>query len=369
MRWLRFAAVIGLAVVAGSSSAQQSIARATLASAFDLDGEAADADQIVTVATFADSTTFTIAAQPDSCRLVDITVVDANSSIAAGVLTVTGTGCLGDAKVCTFTAAAGGSGVKTLVCSDGEGAYMAAVTSVISGALTGEGGAGDTLAVGYASDSVNGWAMYGKKNPTGPNGELSVDPFGYFDVGHPVTTSGVASTTLAGVNGASDALALVSVGDLIILQTGGTSYERKITAKASADSITLSSAVTIPSAGVGYRFKKAYFSTNPAHLLAVPVSGYRSAMFTWSVDANANTGGVITLLECTSDRVEFPAAIRWVQLDTDTIASGAAQASTSESISLEALPYSYCRFGFSFGDGDDADASPEDLNLAVDLMR
>jgi hypothetical protein len=371
MRWLRFAAVIGLAVVAGSSSAQQSIARATLASAFDLDGEAADADQIVTAANgdLTDAKTFTLTADPDVCRLVDATVTDANSSISAGVLTVVGVGCLSDAKSCTFTFAAGGSGVKTLTCADGQGAYFSDVTSVTTDTLTGEGGAGvDLMTLGYTSGSVNGWAMYGKKNPTGPNGELSVDPFGYFDVSRPVTTSAVSSATLTGVNGGDDALDAVAVGDLIILQTAGTSYERKVTAKASADSITLSSAVTIPAAGVAYRYKKAYFSTNPAHLLAVPVSGYRSAKFTWSVDANANTGGVITLFECTSERVEFPTA-HWEALNTTTVASGAAQVDVSEAVSLEALPYTFCRFGFRIGTGDDADAAAEDIGLTVDLLR
>jgi len=127
-----------LALVPVVAQAQVEIQRATLMSAFDLDGEAADADQVVTTANgdLLDAKTFTITAQPDACRLIDMTVTDANSSLTAGVITVTGTGCLGEARVCTFTFAAGGSGIKSFTCSDGEGAYYAAITTIITGALT-----------------------------------------------------------------------------------------------------------------------------------------------------------------------------------------------------------------------------------------
>ena len=362
-----FAVLVALSV-AQLGHAQVSLARATLATAWDLDGEETDDNQIVTVIALTDAATFTIAADPDVCRLVDITVTDANSSISAGVLTVAGLGCLNETRSCSFTFAAGGSGVKTLTCTDGQGAYFSDVTSASTGTLTGEG-AGDEVIIGYTSNSVNGWGMYGKINPPGPNGERSVDPFGYFDVQWPITTSAVSSTTVTGVNGAHDAFAAVSVGDLLVIQTGGTSYERKVTAKASADSITVHSAVTIPAAGVPFRYRKFYFSTNPVHVLAVPTSGYRSALFTWSVDANASTGGVVTLFECTQERAEFPTADRWVDLSTATTATGTSTADTSESVNLELLPYTYCRFGFRFGTGDDNDAAPDDVNLSVTLMR
>jgi hypothetical protein len=105
----KYVGVIAALLLSVASVHAQDVQRVPLAIAWDMDGEAADDDQIVAVATFADSTTFTLAAQPDTCRLVDITVTDADSSITAGVLTVTGTDCWGDALVCTFTAAAGGT--------------------------------------------------------------------------------------------------------------------------------------------------------------------------------------------------------------------------------------------------------------------
>jgi hypothetical protein len=347
------------------------VSRATLATAWDLDGEAADADQVVTAANgdLLDSKTFTITAQPDTCRLVDMTVTDADSSITAGAITLVGTGCLGEARTCSFTFAAGGSGVKSFVCTDGHLAYFSAISSITTGVLTGEGGAGvDLCTIGYTSNSVNGWPMYGRVSNVDGASTRSVDPFGYFDVPVRVTTSGAASTTLAAVTASSEPFANVAVGDLIILQFGGKSYERKVTARASADSITLSSAVTIPAAGQPFRYKKFYFSTNPGDLLYIPVHGFRTALIDWSVDANANTGGVVMLLECTQERVEFPAA-RWVQVQTTTVASAGTQANTSESIDLSLLPYSHCRIGFRFGSGDDADVAAEDINASFTLFK
>jgi len=97
----------------------------TVMSAFDLDGEAADPDQVVTAANgvIVDSTpAYVITAQPDVCRLLDLTISD--TDMTAGTITVTGTGCLGEARVCTFTAWTAGDddGVKSLVCTDGQGA-------------------------------------------------------------------------------------------------------------------------------------------------------------------------------------------------------------------------------------------------------
>jgi hypothetical protein len=351
------------------------IDRLILASAWDMDGEAADADQVITATALVDNGTsvadanWTILAQPDTCRLVNLTIVDTN--LNSGTITVTGTGCLGEAKSCAFAFTAGDdTGVKTLTCTDGQGAYLSNVATVTTGTMTGE--SDETFALGYAGvNSVNGWPMYGKL--VGPNaaGEFRVDPFGRFDVPLLITTSGSLSTTVTDVNGADDAFARVSAGDLLIVRVNGIEFQRKITAKASADSITINSpGLNIPATGVTYQFKKFYFSTNPADQMIVPVSGYKYATFLWSVDANADTGGIVTLLECTMETPDFPTA-GWATIaqTTSTVNSGATQAETYESIDLGLRPWSYCRFGFKFGTGDDADAADEDINLSVVLVK
>ena len=353
---------------------QTIIHRATLMYAFDLDGEAADADQIVTAANgdLIDAQTFTITAQPDACRLIDMTVTDANSSISAGAVAVVGTDCFGRSITATFTFASGGSGVKTLDVAtastwDTE-AYFATITSVTTGTLTGEGGAGvDFMTLGYTSNSVNGWAVYGK-SATDAYLAHKVDVFGFYEVPKLVTTSGSMATTVAGLVGADDPFELVSVGDLIIIRSGDRTYERKVTARASADSITVNAPVLIPEAGTGFRYKKAFYSPNPDDDLSFSVNGYKTLMLVWSVDANANTGGVITSLQCSYFGPEYPDG-PWVELTTTTVASGGTQADTTESVDLTALPYSRCRFGVRFGTGDDADGAAENINASIVLVR
>ena len=360
-----------LALIPLVGDAQTRVDRTTLFVAFDLDGEAADPDQIVTAANgdLLDSTNFVLTADPDVCRLVDMTVTDANSTISAGALTVVGTGCFGEGRTCSFTFASGGSGVKVLTCTDGEGAYFKTVTSVTTGVLTGEGGAGvDFMSLGYTSNSVNGWAINGRIKPTGPNGEQGVDPWGNFEVPKKVTTAGAASTTLAGVVATDDPFDRVSVGDTLILNVSGYVYERSVTAKASADSITLDQTVTVPAAGVTFRYKKLYYSTNPADDMSFGVVNYKALMLLWSVDANVNTGGVVTSFQCTYDYANNPGAL-WTVVDTATTNSGATQVPLPVSINLALFPYNRCRFGLRFGTGDDADAANEDINASIVLTQ
>ena len=360
-----------LVPLVGHAQPPTTVVRTTLFHAYDLDGEAADADQVVTGANgdLTDSKTFTLTADPDVCRLVDMTVTDANSSLSAGVLTVVGTGCLGEARTCTFTFAAGGSGVKTLTCTDGEGAYFKTITSVTTGVLTGEGGAGvDLMTLGYTSNSVNGWAITGKLTAIGANGEQGIDAWGTYEVAKKITTSGASSTTVAGVNGSDDVYELVGVGDILIISMTGSVYERSVTARASADSITVDQAINIPAAGVTFKFKKLWFSTNPADDMSFSVHGYSALNLQWGVDANANTGGVVTNFQCNYASAQNPDN-PWTQLDTTTVASGATQDPTTESVNLMLLPFNRCRFGLSFGTGDDADGAPEDVNASIALVR
>lgn len=368
MRRLLAFVIVGLFPIVGHAQVQQ-IQRATLMSAYDLDGEAADADQVIVATALVDNGTsvagvnWTIVAQPDTCRLLDVTIVD--TDLTVGDLAVAGTGCLGEAKSCSYNFTAGDdTGVKSLSCSDKQGAYFKTVATVTTGAMTGE--SDETFALGYTSNSVNGWAMYGKRMQMGLF--AGVDPFGYYDVARPVTTAGTIYTIVVGVNGADDPFAGLAVGDLLIFEVGGQSYERKITTYTSADQVTINQEINIPTAGIPFRYKKMFYSPNPQHIMYIPVSGARTALLDWSVDANANTGGVITLFQCTQERTEFPTA-RWVQLSTTTVASAGTQGNTSESVNLELLPYTYCRWGLRFGTGDDADAADEDLNATVTLIR
>lgn len=363
-RLMIFALALALIPLVGAQPIAR-VDRATLMFAFDLDGEAADADQVVTVANgvLTDSTAYTLTADPDSCRLLDITVVDTN--LNSGTLTVTGTGCLDEARVCTFAFTAGDdTGVQTLTCTDGQGAYFKTVTDASTGVMVGE--SDETFTLGYTSNSVNGWAVAGKLTNIGTS--RGVDVHGLYEVAKKITTAGAASTTLDGVVGADDPFALVSVGDILVLNISGFMYERAVMTRASADQITIDQAVTIPAAGVTFKYKKLFFSTNPLHDMSFSVNGYRSINLVWSVDANANTGGVVTSFQCTYEAATLPTAT-WVVIDTTTVGSGGTQAPTSEPIDLVATPYNRCRFGLKFGTGDDGDVAAEDINAGFTLVQ
>jgi hypothetical protein len=111
-----------------------------------------------------------------------------------------------------------------------------------------------------------------------------------------------------------------------------------------------------------------FVSSDPQDIMWVGVDGYRSATFSYSVDANANTGGVVWLLECTEGGLEYPGGI-WYAIATSTTASGSTQTPTQESIDLTTAPFSQCRMTWQFGTNDDADAADEDINASFSLVK
>lgn len=348
--------LFALLLLAAAPLWAQSNQQVTVAYAFDLDGEAADADQVIEAVAIIDNgsvtgTDYTIAAQPDTCRLLDLTIVD--TDLSAGTLTVTGTDCFGDALVAAFAFTAGDdTGVQTLTVSSGSAsaAYFKTVTEVETGTMTGE--SDETFALGYSTNNTSTYIAYGirKDDALGTKG---VDPFSSYEVRRLVSTSGSSSTTLASVN--SDApFSAVEVGDLLILNIGGTIYERKVTARASANSVTLDTAVNIAATGIGFRFKEFFASPDPSDNLWFRVDAYDAIAFVVDQDAEAATGNTVTSVECETTSTQS-------QISSDTL-DGAETALTS--IDLRLASYDRCRVGLKFGTGDDADAVDEDINVA-----
>ncbi len=376
--------VLALLAISWPVRAQDAVTRFTLMSAFDLDGEGVDVDQVIAATAIVDSGTsvadanWTILAQPDVCRLLDLTVVD--TDMTAGTITVVGTDCLGYAKSCGFTFTAGDdTGVKTLTCTDSQGAYFASVTTVTTGVMTGE--SDETFALGYSTGTANGWAVYGTLTTPGPSGEHGVNPLGSYPVQRLITTSAACSNTVTGVSGAADAFESVAAGDLLLFTVRdayghSASYERKVTARASADSITVGGdCVIIPAAGVNFSFKKFFYSRNPKDRLWIPVSGYSAVAVGWSIDANADTGGVINSFQCLDSEGADAPENHWIEIATTTTASGGTQLPTYGTainpyiVDLTKAPFSFCRFGLKFGTTDDADAAAEDINASVSLRK
>lgn len=375
--WFKFLG-LGLAILLALPVASGAVPTATkaypLAVAWDMDGEGADADQVLTAANgvLADTMEYfgLISAQPDVCRLIDITVNDV-ANVTAGRLYITGTDCWGDPLVAMFSFTAGDDdGVKTLLVSTGKasGAYFGYISSIGTDVLTGEGGA-DTVTVGYTTNSLYGYPAYGTRAefPTPPYRYVNLD--GSDSINVPIGL-GASSVLLTAITAATNPFAHVAVGDLVGLNVpGGTTpvQWRKVTARADADNITVDKPLpTLASGGQGFHVKHFFLSTDPQDGW-VGVQGWDTVFFVWQVFANANTGGVVSNAECSIFPI-MDAGLGSAQVDTDTVASGATGTPTT-SVSLLGAPFQYCRFGVKFGTTDDADVAAEDMNLSIALSK
>jgi hypothetical protein len=330
---------------------------------------------VVASVQLADAGNYTIAANPDVCRLVDITITDADSSISAGTLTVVGTDCWDYPMRATFTFAAGGSGVKTLTLAAfdsanpirASAAYFKTVTAVTNGALTGEA-AGDLLIVGYTSNSQTGYPLYGTYKSM-PSGRRRVDPFDSYEV-NCLVKNGAATTDVVAVSASTTAcFTNVAVGDLVTFNVSGEIITRKVASRADADTITVNAGVTIPTAGVNFFYKKFFFSTDPIDGW-IPVAGWDTVVTAFEVDANVATGGVTSVIECATFLTSDPPGSEVeVQVDTANVASGAAGEDVT-TVDLRLNPhYTHCRAGVKLGTGDDGDGANEDVDLVLGLRR
>jgi len=346
---------------------------AVLAYSWDMDGEAADDNQIVEAAggvlvdngTSVAAANYTITAQPDSCRLIDMTISD--TDMTAGTITVNGTDCLGFPRVCTWSAWTAGDddGVKTLTVTvgpTGSSCYLRSVTSVTTGVMTGE--SDEFFLLGYTTNSADAVAMYGIRGPDDPLGRHSVDPWNSLPVPLNITTSGASTTTVTSV-ATNAAFTDVAVNDLLLITIGGQEVQRKVTARASADSITVNQAIRIPAAGVPFTYKKFWYSTDPFDDLWIPVRADGTTLFQTNIAANTSTGGVVQSLFCTTKGAGWPTTNN-MTVATETTATGTA-AKYAHSFNLNLLPYTHCKMAFKYGTADAA--GTDDITLTVTQRR
>ena len=347
--------------------------RIVLAQAWDLDGLAADDNFVVTSATFADSTTFTVAAQPGSCRKIDLTVTDANSSITAGSVTILGTDCLDQVHSVTYSVANVGSAVVQADSTNKSAGYFKTVTSVISGVLTGEGGAGDTLEVGYSESPPAFKTAYGQLRGSanaayanqwidiGMRRRLSADL---------VTTNAVLTASLTEVTTGADPFDFMAVGDMLFFNINGQIFQRTIVTYTNDSNVVLNQSINIPAVGVGITWSKFFVSSDPKDIFAINVGPWDSATFAWEqTAAGINTGGTTRLLECTYNQGPDFTAGTWFAVSTELTATTTAVAAASDTIDLSLASFSYCRTTFQIATGDDDDTGTEDIDLSVVLRK
>lgn len=129
---------------------------------------------------------------------------------------------------------------------------------------------------------------------TGVNGS----PFGgALPGGAPVSTSG-SSTTVAATTASTNPFANVAVGDILYVLSSGpqtTPVVRYVTARASADSITVDTAITLTAAS--FTFKRRTCGT-AATSGWVDVSTCWDAKIAWRVAQQDTTGGISVTVRC-----------------------------------------------------------------------
>ena len=364
--------------VAAINREQRSI---VIVAGYDLDGAAASATAVVATATAADSTTFTIAAQPDACRPLLLTVTDGNASITAGTLTVAGTDGDGNYKTTVFTFAAGGSLTSAL-------GTFCTVISVITGVLTGEGGGADTLSVG-----TTGAAGYQYPIAWGPvsqpgfgtgvivagqnNNLQQFQPNAAFNwfaasgggetTAQLVKTATANATALTSFTASSGAFTVLNVGDLILLNDDADIPRvLGVLAKTDNDNITVDREITVMrAAGRGYKYRR-------LHQGAGHYSGWFSIenqqYFTIGVDVVQlnGTGGINVQVECATEDILTPFIVSTLSPNFTAVGT---------QLFVFSAPHGdVCRVGLQWATNDDATdtlagSSSEKINVYVTFQQ
>lgn len=332
--------------------------RATLLSNYDLDGKAGAVAAIVATATAADSTSYTIAAQPDVPRILEVTVVDADSSITAGVLTVTGLDASGNLIVGTATLT-GGSGVKAI----SPTLYFASVASAITGVLTGEGGAPDTLSLDTDANLTGVPIVFpiaSSFRKGDSQGNSTWDVFSWRAETRKAKTTG-SSASLTSFVASSGAFTFVSPGDLLLFDVGGTPVERTVLTKADANNVTVETPVDL-TAGYAYGYRNLRQLTS-AEEGWVSVRNAQSVTFIIEIAQMVGTGGIDDYVQCRVPGSSAPV----VNVFQDNLT---AAGRTVYSIDLRVRGYDQCRFGLRWATNDDTDdltTNKEKITLQVSL--
>jgi hypothetical protein len=138
-------AIDGIAAAVANAIAGTTVSSESLVDARTVRYEAPIAADLTTIKAAADvaNGVITIAAQPDYPRKLQVRIVDANSSISAGTLTLVGVGARGQALQQVIDLA---GGTRTVTTDDAFATLTSGTVAGLAGAAT-----GDTLGIGPAT--------------------------------------------------------------------------------------------------------------------------------------------------------------------------------------------------------------------------
>lgn len=185
-----------------------------------------------------------------------------------------------------------------------------------------------------------------------------------------ITTSG-ASTTVTALNSDS-AFGSVSIGDVLFISVPAqagvtqrvTQYVRYVVDKASANSITVNSNVTLPSTGVGFTWWK--FSAGTATTDGwFDMTSATGASIQINIGQISVTGGIDYSIEC--GVAPFPGVLSppWTY---DIVATANLTATGTVTVAI-AEPYSVCRVGLKIGTNDNLDTVTNGANDSIDFIE
>lgn len=186
-------------------------------------------------------------------------------------------------------------------------------------------------------------------------------------VSRKATTSGSASTTVTSVDTNSPFLGM-AIGDLLVINTldattGAVTGPvlRRVTAVASANSITIDSNITVPTTGWGFRWWDLDAGSDPAAAgdgwMAYVPHGNENVLF--SIDQVNVTGGINYKLEVRNTMGDYVTAALALAGPTN-LTSGAARVSVVDE------SFSQLRFCVSIGTADDGgDTGTDEEQLTV----
>lgn len=361
---LAWVALSALALIAAPVVAQDpGQVTTTIILGYDLDGLAAADNVIFADTNVVDSTSYTIAAQPDTCRALIATITDADASMVAGTFTVTGTDGNGLRQSTTFVAT-GGSATRTI-----SGTWCS-IATVSSGVITGETAGTDkirvgttgvaplqyTVAQGYVRAPGLGEVSAGVKieNPSDifqPNSVLSWQSFGdpTTEAARRIKTGTTATTSVTSFTASSGAFTGLVVGDVLVFNDASDNpIQAAVVTITDVNNIVLDRAVLLTKTlGHTYQYRRKIVRSG-SESGWFTVAGYKQYTVTIDVQAMTGTGGISYTVECKPRR-----SIGFVTVKALT--NIAAASVVKEDITTA---YDVCRVGMQWVTGDDADATP-----------
>lgn len=190
-----------------------------------------------------------------------------------------------------------------------------------------------------------------------------------------LTTVG-SSTTVTGVTDSADSFGPVSVGDVLYIATAPqTNVIRYVTARASADSITVNSAISLAAAGSAFSWMKVTCGTGASNGW-INMSAYAGKKLSLEITQMVATGGVDFKFEC-RDNTAVSTVHQVYPGETDacgtnaTLSSGICNVATATTGTWDLVfspeeQWDACRVGVlihTADDGDDLTTNAEIINI------